>query len=97
MARIERGDPAVAMASYVMCMWLVNQAHGLAGLIAPQNDHASLEQEVARVHTRQPSAVAAPTKQVAAKCAGPNQRHASQNSTAAGLAALVSGSNTPQP
>ena len=97
LARIERGDPAVAMASYVMCMWLVNQAHGLAGLIAPQNDHASLEQEVARVHTRQPSAVGAPTKQAAAKCAGPNQRHASQNSTAAGLAALVSGSNTPQP
>lgn len=48
MARIERGDPSVSMASYVMCMWLINQAQGLADLIAPQNDLASLEQEVAR-------------------------------------------------
>jgi DNA-binding XRE family transcriptional regulator len=52
MARIERGDPSVSMASYVMCMWLINQAHGLADLIAPQNDLASLEQEVARTRPR---------------------------------------------
>lgn len=52
MARIERGDPSVSMASYVMCMWLINQAHGLADLIAPQNDLASLEQEVARARPR---------------------------------------------
>eukprot|EP01035_Chromulina_nebulosa_P058362 gene58362-79908_t len=32
MARIERGDPSVAMASYVMCMWLVNPAVPLADL-----------------------------------------------------------------
>lgn len=49
MARIERGDPSVAMASYVMCMWLVNQASGLAELISPQRDHAALENEVAKV------------------------------------------------
>lgn len=49
MARIERGDPSVAMASYVMCLWLVNQAVGLADLIAPQNDHAALERELSRV------------------------------------------------
>lgn len=48
MARIERGDPSVAMASYVMCMWLVNQAEGLADLIAPPRDQAALEREVAR-------------------------------------------------
>ena len=52
MARIERGDPSVAMASYVMCMWLINQAGGLADLIAPQNDHAALEKEVAKVRTK---------------------------------------------
>ncbi len=52
MARIERGDPSVSMASYVMCMWLINQAHGLADLIAPQNDLTSLEQEVARTRPR---------------------------------------------
>jgi DNA-binding XRE family transcriptional regulator len=51
MARIERGDPSVAMASYVMCMWLINQASGLADLIAPQHDHAALEKEVAKVKT----------------------------------------------
>ena len=49
MARIERGDPSVAMASYVMCLWLVNQAAGLADLIAPQKDHAALERELSRV------------------------------------------------
>ena len=49
MGRIERGDPAVAMASYVMCMWLINQAEGLADLIAPAKDHAALEKEVAKV------------------------------------------------
>ncbi|WCM87478.1 helix-turn-helix transcriptional regulator [Acidovorax sp. NCPPB 3576] len=52
MARIERGDPSVAMASYVMCLWLINQAQGLADLIAPQNDLASLEREVARTRSK---------------------------------------------
>lgn len=52
MARIERGDPSVAMASYVMCMWLINQAGGLADLIAPQHDHAALEKEVAKVKAK---------------------------------------------
>ena len=52
MARIERGDPSVAMASYVMCMWLINPANGLADLIAPQNDHAALEKEVAKVRAK---------------------------------------------
>ncbi len=27
MARIERGDPSVTMASYVMCTWLVNESN----------------------------------------------------------------------
>lgn len=65
MARIERGDPSVAMASYVMCMWLINQAGGLADLIAPQHDHAALEKEVAKVKTKRklatsPTAASAP-------------------------------------
>ena len=56
MVRIERGDPSVAMASYVMCIWLINPAAGLADLIAPVHDHAALEQEVARVRAkRKPS------------------------------------------
>ena len=91
MARIERGDPSVAMASYVMCMWLVNQAHGLADLIAPQNDRASLEREVARTRTRRPSVVKASAKTLAADT-GPALPGANPNRTAIGLAALVSGS-----
>ena len=49
MARIERGDPSVSMASYVMCMWLVNPAMALADLVAPQQDSAALEREISRV------------------------------------------------
>ncbi len=52
MARIERGDPSVAMASYVMCLWLINQAEGLAELIAPVHDHGALEREVAEARAR---------------------------------------------
>lgn len=33
-------------------MWLINQAGGLADLIAPQNDHAALEKEEAKVRTK---------------------------------------------
>lgn len=49
MARIEKGDPAVAMASYVMCMWLINPGCSLADLIAPQRDTVALEREIAKV------------------------------------------------
>ena len=106
MARIERGDPSVAMASYVMCMWLVNQAQGLADLIAPQKDHASLEQEVARTRTGRTSAGRTTTKKAAVEPAEPAERarqtepglrRIGQNSSAAGLAALLSGSKKPRP
>lgn len=50
MARIERGDPAVSMAFYVMAMWLINQAEGLADLIAPQHDLAALDKEIRKMH-----------------------------------------------
>jgi DNA-binding XRE family transcriptional regulator len=52
MARIEKGDPSVAMASYAMCMWLINPGASLAGLIAPQLDTMALEREVAKVRPR---------------------------------------------
>lgn len=72
MARIERGDPSVSMASYVMCMWLINQAQGLADLIAPQNDMASLEKEVARVRPQSaaPHPVKRETRKVVGKAVG---------------------------
>ena len=52
MARIEKGDPSVAMASYVMCVWLINPGASLADLIAPQHDAIALEREVAKVRPR---------------------------------------------
>ena len=101
MARIERGDPSVAMASYVMCMWLINQARGLADLVAPLNDHVALEKEVFRVRVkRRPtsSTYSAPgarkrpaaspaTSQPPIRVAEP----AKAWSTAQGLAALMAG------
>ena len=80
MARIERGDPSVAMASYVMCMWLVNPAVAVADLVAPQHDSAALEREVSRV--RKPRLRAAGVSRSPAPVAAPP-------SAAAGLAALL--------
>ena len=37
MARLERGDPAIASATYVMCLWLINPQLNLCQLLdAPQ-------------------------------------------------------------
>ncbi|GAA6142339.1 XRE family transcriptional regulator [Hydrogenophaga sp. 5NK40-0174] len=49
MARIERGDPSVSMASYAMCLWLIRPEMGLADLAAPERDTEALEREVAKV------------------------------------------------
>lgn len=89
MARIERGDPSVAMASYVMCLWLINQARGLADLIAPAQDHAALEQELARV--RRPRRTLAPAGPAPSTLAIP------ANPTAQGLAALLHSPEGPAP
>ncbi len=105
MARIERGDPSVAMASYVMCLWLINPSLGLADLVAPAKDHAALEREVAKVRqqrTRKPSAspqaqpIADDVQPKKSELASMNKSLAKSNSTAAGLAALlaVSGKKT---
>ncbi len=85
MARIERGDPSVAMASYVMCMWLIQPDHGLADLISPPNDRAALEREVSQVTAkRRKSAVS-----------GQAVATPVRNPVAAGLAALLQPSEVP--
>lgn len=85
MARIERGDPSVAMASYVMCMWLIQPDHGLADLISPPNDRAALEREVTQVTAkRRKSAVS-----------GQVVITPTRNTAAAGLAALLQSSEVP--
>lgn len=97
MARIERGDPSVSMASYVMCLWLINQARGLADLIAPANDHAALEREVARVRGRGSPGSGTAHRRGAEPATGPvaqvheavRKAQASRNATAAGLADLL--------
>jgi DNA-binding XRE family transcriptional regulator len=99
MARIERGDPSVAMASYVMCLWLINPSLGLADLVAPAQDHAALEREVAKVRRqRRPrQAKASAPVQTVAEAAPPKPSQptptgasrAQGNAAAAGLAALL--------
>lgn len=99
MARIERGDPAVAMASYVMCLWLINPSLGLADLVAPAKDRAALEREVAQASQKQrPRKASASTPAQAMADKAPlkeGQRaprrglQANGNPTAAGLAALL--------
>lgn len=86
MARIERGDPSVAMASYVMCMWLINPSATLADLIAPQQDHAALEREILRVQAQRTTPVTYATGAVAspARVAEESKAH-----IATGLAALI--------
>jgi transcriptional regulator with XRE-family HTH domain len=103
MARIERGDPSVAMVSYVMCMWLINQATGLPELISPLNDHASLEREITKARARRPSSVPAAmptTPNAGAAATTPAQARGKAASTdnsaaAAGLAALLSEAKRP--
>ncbi|MDD0812754.1 hypothetical protein PSQ20_20595 [Curvibacter sp. RS43] len=72
MARIERGDPSVAMATYVMCIWLINPRAGLADLIAPLNDHAALESEVTRIRPRRGAVKAAESPEPAVDSAKTN-------------------------
>lgn len=91
MARIERGDPAVSMASYAMCLWLINPQMGLADLIAPARDLAALEREVALVRKklRKPkmaSSSTAPSTRPGNAASGLHHG----NPTAAGLASLLS-------
>ena len=88
MARIERGDPSVAMATYVMCMWLIKPSMGLADLIAPQADDASLELEVAQALGRGAAKAHRPNFQVKAK-AQVHKAVSQSAQNAAGLAALM--------
>lgn len=98
MARIERGDPAVAMASYVMCLWLIQPSSNLADLIAPQNDHAALEHEITKIRARR----TAPAQTKLQKTApGASLKMAASRDSAArnatGLAALMSKASDKSP
>lgn len=91
MARIERGDPSVAMASYVMCMWLIQPDCSLADLIAPQHDAIALEREIAKVQPRHKALAATATAMPFASGG------LATNPTATGLAALIAKSQGGKP
>ena len=104
MARIERGDPSVAMASYVMCMWLINPNAGLADLIAPQHDHTALEKEVAKVKAKRKTKSKPATQVVHVASLGPVTEfdmplflQSAPAPASAGLAALLAKSAPKKP
>ena len=41
MARLERGDPSVSAATYVMCLWLINPDLDMTVLLQPQQTQSS--------------------------------------------------------
>jgi len=93
MARIERGDPAVAMASYVMCMWLINPDCSLADLISPQHDHVPLERDIAKIRARRtPVAPSAPSQRGSSAAA--EMARLAQAPSAADMARLAGGASS---
>jgi transcriptional regulator with XRE-family HTH domain len=46
LARMEQGDPGVAIGTYATALWLIGRAQALPALAAPQNDLGALESEV---------------------------------------------------
>lgn len=56
MARMERGDPAIATATYVMCLWLVNPQLNLLALV---DDHSYVQPPATSAPLQAPSPAAA--------------------------------------
>ena len=52
LARLEQGDPGVAMGIYATALWLVGRAAAIAELAAPQHDLGALEQDVRLAQAR---------------------------------------------
>lgn len=93
MARIERGDPAVSMATYAMCIWLINPGAALSDLIAPQHDNMALEREIAKVRPRGAAVAASSIASNSPRQrdgGAVNVRSAQAAGVVAGLAALIS-------
>ena len=64
LARMERGDPAVAFGVYATALWLMGRGRFIAELAAPQNDQGALEREV---RTAQQRALRKPAGAVASR------------------------------
>lgn len=52
LARMERGDPGVAIGTYATALWLMGRAQALPELAAPQLDLGALENEVRAAQQR---------------------------------------------
>lgn len=46
LARMEKGDPSVALGSYATALWLIGRVQALAELAAPELDRGALDSEV---------------------------------------------------
>lgn len=94
MARIERGDPSVAMASYVMCMWLINQAGGPGRPDCAAARPCGTGEEVAKVKTKRktqpkPTQVFPASSLRLVNIATPQRLQSAPSPASAGLAALL--------
>ncbi len=52
LARMEQGDPGVAMGTYATALWMMGRAQALPELAAPQLDLGALENEVRAAQMR---------------------------------------------
>jgi hypothetical protein len=52
LARMERGDPGVALGIYATALWLIGRAGAIAQLAAPELDAAALEEVVRAAKAR---------------------------------------------
>jgi DNA-binding XRE family transcriptional regulator len=52
LARMERGDPSVALGTYATALWLMGRSQALADLAAPEHDMGALESAVRAARTR---------------------------------------------
>lgn len=67
MARLERGDPAIATATYVMCLWLVNPQLNLLQLVASPSTPAPPASALGRAAAPTPEPEPAPSGTSAAQ------------------------------
>lgn len=90
MARIERGDPAVAMATYVSCLWQLNPALDLTRLLAaaPPPQQAAGSDAVAARATGESKSSKAPLDLGIKMAATPEQQAQIERNFASAKAAL---------
>jgi transcriptional regulator with XRE-family HTH domain len=52
LARLEKGDPSVAMGTYAMALWLMGGGHALSTLADPAQDVGALENDIRAAEAR---------------------------------------------